>query len=98
MATIAITPDQDVSQQKSLSLRRPRASLKQSRSSSDAEVVGQQGMYKLTEWKGDLRPGGKWSTWALALTALRLSSRESTSKSIRLADSCIPGSRPGAVF
>src|SRR5579863_2812472 len=23
---------------------------------------GQQGMYRITEWKGDLRPGGKWSS------------------------------------
>jgi len=23
---------------------------------------GQQGMYKITEWKGDVRPGGKWSS------------------------------------
>ena len=23
---------------------------------------GQSGMYRITEWKGDLRPGGKWSS------------------------------------
>lgn len=23
---------------------------------------GQQGMYRITEWKGDVRPGGKWSS------------------------------------
>jgi uncharacterized protein YndB with AHSA1/START domain len=23
---------------------------------------GQQGMYRVTEWKGDVRPGGKWSS------------------------------------
>lgn len=23
---------------------------------------GQQGMYKITEWKGEVRPGGKWSS------------------------------------
>ena len=23
---------------------------------------GQKGMYRITEWKGDVRPGGKWSS------------------------------------
>jgi len=26
---------------------------------------GQQGMYKITDWKGDVRPGGKWSSVGL---------------------------------
>jgi uncharacterized protein YndB with AHSA1/START domain len=26
---------------------------------------GQQGMYKITEWKSDVRPGGKWSSVGL---------------------------------
>ena len=27
---------------------------------------GQQGMYRVTEWKGDVRPGGKWSSVGLS--------------------------------
>jgi uncharacterized protein YndB with AHSA1/START domain len=27
---------------------------------------GQQGMYRITEWKGDVRPGGKWSSVGLS--------------------------------
>jgi len=63
MATIAITPDQDAVIGE-IFVAAPPARVFQAL--TDPEQVprwwGQQGMYRITEWKGDVRPGGKWSS------------------------------------
>jgi len=63
MATIALTPDQDAVIGE-VFVAAPPARVFQAL--TDPEQVprwwGQQGMYRITEWKGDVRPGGKWSS------------------------------------
>jgi uncharacterized protein YndB with AHSA1/START domain len=63
MATTAITPDQDTVIGE-VFVAAPPARVFQAL--TDPEQVprwwGQQGMYRITEWKGDVRPGGKWSS------------------------------------
>ena len=63
MATAAITPDQDAIIGE-VFVAAPPARVFQAL--TDPEQVprwwGQQGMYRVTEWKGDVRPGGKWSS------------------------------------
>ncbi len=63
MATLAITPDQDAIIGE-VFVAAPPARVFQAL--TDPEQVprwwGQQGMYRITEWKGDVRPGGKWSS------------------------------------
>jgi len=63
MATIAITPDQDAVIGE-VFIAAPPARVFQAL--TDPNQVprwwGQQGMYRITEWKGDVRPGGKWSS------------------------------------
>lgn len=63
MATMAITPDQDVVYGE-VFIAAPPARVFEA--ITDPVQVpkwwGQQGMYRITEWKGDVRPGGKWSS------------------------------------
>jgi len=63
MVTMAITPDQDAVIGE-VFIAAPPARVFQAL--TDPGQVprwwGQQGMYRITEWKGDVRPGGKWSS------------------------------------
>jgi uncharacterized protein YndB with AHSA1/START domain len=63
MATVAITPDQDAVVAE-IFVAAPPARVFEA--ITDPKQVpqwwGQQGMYRITEWKGDLRTGGKWSS------------------------------------
>jgi uncharacterized protein YndB with AHSA1/START domain len=63
MATAMITPDQDVVIAE-VFIAAPPARVFEA--ITDPEQIprwwGQQGMYRITEWKADLRPGGKWSS------------------------------------
>src|SRR5467141_5246975 len=63
MATVAITPDQDVVTAE-IFIAAPPARVFEAITDpyQMPKWWGQQGMYKITEWKGDLRPGGKWSS------------------------------------
>jgi uncharacterized protein YndB with AHSA1/START domain len=61
MVTVAITPDQDVINAE-IQIGAPPARV--FAALTDPEQVpqwwGQQGMYRITNWHNDLRPGGKW--------------------------------------
>jgi uncharacterized protein YndB with AHSA1/START domain len=61
MVTVAITPDQDVINAE-IQIGAPPARV--FAALTDPEQVpqwwGQQGMYRITSWHNDLRPGGKW--------------------------------------
>src|SRR5882724_5801004 len=63
MATSAVTPDQDAVIAEVFIAAPPERVF---RAITDPNQMplwwGQQGMYRVTEWKGDLRPGGKWSS------------------------------------
>ncbi len=63
MATTAITPDQDAIIGEVFVAAPP---VRVFAALTDPDQVprwwGQQGMYRITEWKGDVRPGGKWSS------------------------------------
>src|ERR1700680_1795285 len=63
MATVAITPDQDVVTA-DIYIAAPPARVFEAITDpyQMPKWWGQQGVYKITEWKGDLRPGGKWSS------------------------------------
>ena len=63
MAIVAITPDQDVVTAE-IFIAAPPARVFEAITDpyQMPKWWGQQGMYKITEWKGDLRPGGKWSS------------------------------------
>jgi uncharacterized protein YndB with AHSA1/START domain len=63
MATTAITPDQDTVLAE-IFIAAPPARVFQALTDPQQlpQWWGQQGMYRITEWKGDLRPGGKWSS------------------------------------
>jgi uncharacterized protein YndB with AHSA1/START domain len=63
MATVAITPDQNVITGE-IFIAAPPARVFQALT-DPAQMPkwwGQPGMYRITEWKADLRPGGKWSS------------------------------------
>jgi uncharacterized protein YndB with AHSA1/START domain len=63
MATVAITPDQDVVTAEIFVAAPPERVFQAITDPNQASRWwGQQGMYHITEWKGDLRPGGKWSS------------------------------------
>lgn len=63
MATVAITPDQDVVVAEIFIAAPPERVFQAiTDPSQPPQWWGQQGMYRVTEWKGDLRPGGKWSS------------------------------------
>lgn len=61
MATVALTPDQDTINVE-IQIAAPPARV--FAAVTDPRQVpqwwGQQGMYRITHWKNDLRPGGKW--------------------------------------
>ena len=63
MATMAISPDQDTVQAEIFVAAPP---LRVFQAITDPNQMprwwGQTGMYRITEWKADLRPGGKWSS------------------------------------
>ena len=63
MATTSITPDQDAIIGEVFIAAPPSRVFE---AITDPHQVpqwwGQQGMYTITEWKGDVRPGGKWSS------------------------------------
>ncbi len=63
MATAAVTPDQDTVLAE-IFIVAPPARVFQALTDPHQLPLwwGQQGMYRITEWKGDLRPGGKWSS------------------------------------
>jgi uncharacterized protein YndB with AHSA1/START domain len=63
MATTAITPDQDAIIGE-VFIAAPPARVFAALTDPDQvpRWWGQQGMYRITEWKGDVRPGGKWSS------------------------------------
>jgi uncharacterized protein YndB with AHSA1/START domain len=63
MATVAITPDQDTIEAEIFVAAPPERVFQ---ALTDPNQMprwwGQRGMYRVTEWKNDLRPGGKWSS------------------------------------
>lgn len=63
MATATITPDQDVIVAEIFIAAPPERVFQ---AITDPNQMpkwwGQAGMYRVTEWKADLRPGGKWSS------------------------------------
>src|ERR1035438_5907397 len=63
MVTIAITPEQDAVIEE-VFIAAPPARVFEAL--TDPNQVprwwGHQNMYRITEWKGDVRPGGKWSS------------------------------------
>jgi len=63
MATAAITPDQNTVVAE-IFIAAPPARVFEAITDPNQTPKwwGQQGMYRITEWKGDLRPGGKWSS------------------------------------
>jgi uncharacterized protein YndB with AHSA1/START domain len=63
MATAAISPDQGTVLAE-IFIAAPPARVFQAITDPHQlpQWWGQQGMYRITEWKGDLRPGGKWSS------------------------------------
>lgn len=63
MATVAITPDQDAVVAE-IFIAAPPARVFQAITDPNQmpKWWGQQGMYRITEWTADLRPGGKWSS------------------------------------
>src|SRR5260370_40850247 len=63
MATATITPDQDVVVAEIFIAAPPaRVSEAITDPNQTPKWWGQQGIYRITEWKADLRPGGKWSS------------------------------------
>jgi uncharacterized protein YndB with AHSA1/START domain len=62
MATVAVTPDQAVVGE--VFIAAPPARVFEA--ITDAKQIprwwGQNGVYQITEWKADVRPGGKWSS------------------------------------
>jgi uncharacterized protein YndB with AHSA1/START domain len=66
MATVAVTPDQDVITAE-IFIAAPPARVFEAITdpSQMPKWWGQPDMYKITEYKGDVRPGGKWSSVGL---------------------------------
>jgi uncharacterized protein YndB with AHSA1/START domain len=63
MASVAITPDQgSIAGEIFIAAPPERVFQAISDPAQLSQWWGQQGMYRVTEWKGDLRPGGKWSS------------------------------------
>jgi uncharacterized protein YndB with AHSA1/START domain len=61
MATVAITPDQDAIVGE-IFIAAPPARVFQAITDTSQVPLwwGQKGLYRITEWKADLRPGGTW--------------------------------------
>jgi uncharacterized protein YndB with AHSA1/START domain len=86
MATIAITPDHDTIEAEIFVAAPPERVFQALTDPSQMpRWWGQEGMYRITECKTDLRPGGKWSSVGLAPMAHLFASTASISKWIRLA-------------
>jgi uncharacterized protein YndB with AHSA1/START domain len=63
MATSTITPDQNTVVAEIFIAAPPERVFQAITDPSQTQQWwGQQGMYRITEWKADLRPGGKWSS------------------------------------
>ncbi len=63
MATTAITPDQDVVTAEIFIAAPPERVFEAiTDPKQPPQWWGQQGVYRVTDWKGDLRVGGKWSS------------------------------------
>jgi hypothetical protein len=91
MATVAITPDHDTIEAEIFVAAPPERVFQ---ALTDPGQMprwwGQAGMYRITECKADLRPGGKWSSVGVEQTEPPLASTVNTSRSIRCASSSIP--------
>jgi len=63
MATMAVSPDQETVLGE-IFIAAPPARVFEAITDPNQipQWWGQQGMYRITEWKADLRPGGKWSS------------------------------------
>lgn len=63
MATVSLTPDQDTILAE-IHIAAPPTRVFQAITDPTQmpQWWGQQGMYRITDWKADLRPGGKWSS------------------------------------
>src|SRR3984893_13757529 len=63
MATVTVTPEQDAVVGE-IFIAAPLERVFQAITDPTQMPLwwGQQGMYRITEWKADLRPGGKWSS------------------------------------
>jgi uncharacterized protein YndB with AHSA1/START domain len=63
MATATITPDHDTVHAEIFIAAPPERVFQALTDPAQMpQWWGQQGLYRITEWKGDLRPGGKWSS------------------------------------
>jgi uncharacterized protein YndB with AHSA1/START domain len=63
MATVTVTPDQDAVLAEIFIAAPPERVFQAiTDPKQPPQWWGQQGMYRVTEWKADLRPGGKWSS------------------------------------
>jgi len=63
MATIALTPQQDaITAEIFIAAPPERVFQAITDPAQTPKWWGQQGMYRVTEWQADLRPGGKWSS------------------------------------
>jgi uncharacterized protein YndB with AHSA1/START domain len=61
MATVTVTPQQDAVTGEIFIAAPPERVFQALTDPKQAPLWwGQQGMYRITEWKGDVRPGGKW--------------------------------------
>lgn len=62
MATLAVTPDQAVVGEVFIAAPPARVFAAITDASQIPRWWGQNGLYRITEWKADVRPGGKWSS------------------------------------
>jgi len=92
MATAAITPDQDVVTAEIFIAAPPERVFQAITDPSQSlKWWGERGMYRVTEWNSDLRPGGKWSSLGMSAVHLprgrRISGGRSPSSAGLLMDS-----------
>ena len=63
MATVSVTPQEDAVVGEIFIAAPPERVFQAITDPKQAPLWwGQKGMYRITEWKGDVRPGGKWSS------------------------------------
>jgi|ERR1700730_11254333 len=97
MATVAVTPEQDAIVGEIFIAAPPERVFQAITDPNQMPLWwGQQGVYRITEWKADLRPGGKWSSVGSARMAHRFAWMANIWRSIHLACWSIPGSQVGA--
>ena|ERR1700730_11248706 len=97
MATLTLTPEQDAVGAEVFIAAPPERVFQAITDPTQVPVWwGQQGTYRITEWKADLRPGGKWASVGVGTegSSFRVAN---IWKSIHLACWSIPGSQVGAV-